>query len=213
MDNQAIQTQTNNSNRLPALKDAAALALVRMDEKNYPRYRNIPLRDRGKFLAGQIQYLASIMRIKDFDQREPILMAQALDEMMGEDRDMMDLTLPEIADAFKSGVFGLYGEFYGLTAPNLFGFLNSFLESEKKREAAGIVVKSREQAYRERVAAEREARQRQIREEMEEAKRNGTFVPTGKAWFEPKKVEDLERESAAHREKVRRQAREIMEKA
>lgn len=209
MDNKAIQLQTSNNN-LPAIDSAATLAVIRMDEEKYPHYRNIPQLERMKLVAGEIQFLASIMRIKDFDKREPVLMATALDDMMREDKDMMELTMAEISVAFKNGVFGLYGEFFGLTAPNLFGFLNSFLESSLKREATDMVIKSRKQAYLERTAAEREERQRKIQAEIEEAKRNGTFVPTGRAWFEPKTVKDVMKESAEHRDKVRKQAREIL---
>lgn len=209
MESKAIQLQTSNNN-LPAIDSATTLAVIRMDEKKYPHYRNIPQMERMGLVAKEIQFLASIMRIKDFDKREPVLMATALDDMMREDKDMMELTMAEISVAFKNGVFGIYGEFYGLTAPNLFGFLNSFLESSLKREATELVIKSREQAYLERTAAERAERQRKIRAEIEEAKRNGSFVPTGRTWFKPKMVKDVMKESAEHRERVRKQAREIL---
>lgn len=206
--NQTQQLQTINSN-VPAINDAAMLAQVRMDVERFPHYRRIAQPVRLKWMAGQIQYLASISRIRDFDARENILMATALDEMICADRDMLELTLPEIADAFKNGVFGLYGEFYGLSAPNLFGYLNSFLASEKKREATAIVVKSKAEAYREKTAAEQEERQRKIQEEIAAAKRAGTFVPTGRVWFKPQTVNDAIGASA-HRKMVREQAREIL---
>ena len=206
--NQALQLQTSNSN-LPTITDAAVLAQIRLDEERYPHYRNIAPHSRMKWVAGQIQYLASISRIRDFDAREPILMSAALDEMISTERDMMELTLPEIADAFKNGVFGSYGEFYGLSAPNLFGFIRSFLTSEKKREATALVVKSKEDAYLERTAEERAARQRAIQEEIAEAKRAGTFVPTGQVWFKPQMVNSAI-SSKEHRDKVRQQAREIL---
>ena len=47
-----------------------------------------------------------------------------------------------------------------------------------------------------------------VRQEMEEAKRNGTFVPTGNFNFRMHSVSDEDAE--AHREKVRRQAEEIL---
>lgn len=206
--NQALQLQTSN-NMTPAIIDAGALAQIRLDEANYPHYRNIAVPARMKWMAGQIQFLATIARIRDFEAKEPVIMASALDEMISTERDMLELTLPEIADAFKNGVFGSYGEFYGLSAPNLFGFIRSFLTSEKKREATALVVKSKKDAYLERTAEERAARQRAIQEEIAEAKRAGTFVPTGQVWFKPQMVNDAV-SSKEHREKVRQQAREIL---
>ena len=205
--NSSIQLQT--SNKLPAVNTPQELAQIRMAESMYPRYRNTPVPSRQKWLANQIQYLASITRIRDFEAREPVIMATALDDMISQDRAMADLTFPEIADAFKNGVFGIYGEFYGLTAPNLYGFLNSFLDSEKKKEATALVLKSKEEMYEEKTRAEREERQRRIRAEIEEAKRTGAFTPTGKVWFKPKLVKDVI-DSDGHREKVRQQAREIL---
>lgn len=202
--------QLRMSSNLPAIPTAQSLAQIRMSEESYPHYRNIPVTARQKWLANQIQYLASITRIRDFEAREPIIMATALDDMMAQDAGMANLTLPEIADAFKNGVFGIYGEFYGITAPNLYGFLDSFLKSEKKKEATAIVLKSKEQLYAEKKAAEKSERDRKLREEIEEAKRNGSFVPTGKVWFEPKKVENPKENDRAHREMVREQAKEIL---
>ena len=203
-----IQLQTSSDN-IPAIATAQALAEIRLDERRYPHYKNISVRDRLAWLANQVKYLASVARIRDFESRESILTATALDEMIRTDSDMMELTLPELADAFKNGVFGKYGEFYGLSAPNLFGFIDKFLSSEKKKEAAAIVLKSREQSYAEKKAAEKAEMQRRIREEIEEAKRRGDFVPTGKVWFKPQTV-DGAIDSSAHREKVRRQAQEIL---
>lgn len=210
MEDNKIQLRTS-SNELPAIPTSQSLAQIRMDEEHFPHYRNIvPAEGRWEWLATQMIYLAQLARIRDFDGKTAILMATALDEMMLQHKDIADLTLPEIADAFKGGVFGFYGEFYGLSAPNLYGFICGFLESSKKKEATDLVLKSKVQAYRERTRAEQEERQRAIRAEMEEAERNGTFVPTGKAWFKPKMVNDVMRESKEHREKVRQQAKEIL---
>lgn len=204
-----IQVQTS-SNNLPAITTPETLAQIRLNEANFPRYRNIRQEVRLEWMAKQMIYLAQIARIRDFDGKTAILMATALDEMMLQHKDIAELTLPEISDAFKSGVFGLYGEFYGLSAPNLYGFLCGFLESSKKKEATDLVSKSKQEAYREKTRAETERRQRAIQEEIEAAKRAGTFVPTGKVWFNPKMVNDAMRESKEHREKVRQQAREIL---
>ena len=213
MDNdRQIQLRTSSDNT-PAIPTAESLAAIRMDGDRYPHYRSIPQPKRQEWLAGQMKYLASITRIRDFSAREAILMATVLDEMIVQHRDMSELTFPEIADAFKSGVFGFYGEFYGLSATNLYDYLVSFLDSAKKKEATALVAKSKEAAYLERTKAERDRQRQDIRAEIEEAKRNGSFVTTGKAWFKPKMVNDIMPDNKAHRALVRQQAREILNQA
>ena len=204
------QLQLQTSNNLPTIDTPQALAEIRMNESMYPHFNKVQRPARQEWLANQIKYLASITRIKDFDAREALLMATALEDMMAQDAGMSSLTFPEIADAFKNGVFGIYGEFFGLNAPNLYGFLDSFLRSEKKKDATALVLKSKEQIYEEKRAAEKEEMQRRIRAEIEEAKRRGEFIPTGKIWFTPKKVENPKENDRAHREMVRQQAKEIL---
>ena len=205
-----LQVRTNNNVALPAIATAMSLADIRLNEKQFPRYKNIPQPQRIEWLAGEIKTLAEITRIKDFGGRDAIMMAGVLDEMILQEFYMADLTLPEIHDAFKCGVFGKYGEFYGISAPNLYGFLESFINSDKKREAAELVRKTKAQMRAERTRMEYEAEQRKIRAEIEEAKRNGTFVPTGKAWYKPKSVNDAITESEEHRAKIRQQADAIL---
>ena len=204
------QLQLQTSNNLPTIDTPQALAEIRMNESMYPHFNKVQRPARQEWLANQIKYLASITRIKDFDAREALLMATALEDMMAQDAGMSSLTFPEVADAFKNGVFGIYGEFFGLNAPNLYGFLNSFLRSEKKREATALVLKSREQASSERKEAEIKKNLELLRKEVEEAKRRGDFIPTGKLWFKPKKVENPKENDRAHREMVRQQAKEIL---
>lgn len=206
MDNSSNKLQlSTSSNRLPALNTPEAIAAVRLDERRYPRYCNLDVRRRQLFLSDQIQRLVAVARIRDISGEEVINQASALDEMIMKKEAISGLSMVEMAEAFKNGVFGLYGEFYGLSAPNLYGFLRSYLESEVKQASTAIVRKTFEQRKRE----EMEERQRSIRAEIEEAKMNGSFVPTGRVWFQPKTVDDavISRE---HREKVRMQAREIL---
>lgn len=206
------QIQLRTSSELPAIPNAESLAEIRLNEKEFPHYRNIPAAKRQEWLAFEMIVLAQLARIRDFDGKNSIMMAKALDDMMMQHEIISDLTFPEIADAFNGGVFGLYGEFFGISAPNLYGFLFEYLKSEKKRDSAEMVSKKKSELYQEKLKAEREARQAAIRAEIEEAKRKGEFIPTGKVWFTPKKVNDAMRESKEHREMVRQQAREILNK-
>ena len=202
--------QLRKNNEVPAIATTDALVAIRLDEKRYPRYKNIPQAARLEWMATEIKTLSEILRVKDFDGRVAIMTAAALDKMVMQEFYMSDLTLPEIHDAYENGIFGLYGEFYGINAPSLYGFLDGYIHSDKKIEAAKKVIKTKEEIRAEKSRLEREAEQRKIRAEIEEATRNGTFVPTGKAWFKPEKVDDVIAKDAEHREKVRRQAEEIM---
>lgn len=204
--NNKLQLSTSNS-QLPALNTPEDIAAVRLDERRYPRYGNVPQPARVKWLAEQAKTLAAIARIRDFDAKEAIATAVALDEMMTKNEAISALSIVEVAEVFKEGVFGSYGEFYGLSAPNLYGFLRSYLESEKKQAATAIVRKS----YEERKKAEKDEMLRRIRAEIEEAKRNGSFVPTGRVWFQPRKVDDVLADDE-HRKRVRAQAQEILRK-
>lgn len=209
--NNGIQQWTSSSGAVARIDTPRSLADIRLDEVRFPRYKSIPQPERLKWMSAEIKTLAELARIRDIDGRNSILMAVPLDEMLMDEPAMADLTLPEFHDAFRSGVFGKYGEFYGISAPNLFGFVRSFLESEKKLEATKIVRKTKEEALAERNRREREAEQAKIRAEMEEAKRNGTFVPTGRAWYKTESVAEV-MDTSEHRKRVMEQAKEILGK-
>lgn len=170
---------SNKGNGMPATTDASSIASVMLNEKRFPKYRNIPQQGRLGWMSAEIKTLASIIRVKDFDAREAVATSVVLDDMIMQDRFLSDLTLPEIHSAFRNGVFGLYGEFYGIgiSSPNLYGFLNSYLVSDKKVDANKIVRQQKEKEYEARKQKEREEEQKRLRAEIEEAKRNGTFVP------------------------------------
>lgn len=205
MDRNNTLQQLTSSSSLPALNTPEGIAAVRLDERRYPRYGGLGARQRQLFLSDQIQRLVAAARIRDINGEEVINQASALDEMIMKNEAISGLSIVEMTEAFKNGLFGVYGEFYGLSAPNLYGFLRSYLESEVKQASTAIVRKTFEQRKRDEMAD----RQRSIRAEIEEAKRNGSFVPTGRAWFQPKTVDDAI-DSSEHANKVRAQAREIL---
>lgn len=182
---------TNKGNTLPAIPDAKTIAAIRLNEREFPHYKNIPKGKRIEWVATEIKMLADITRAKNFDAKDSIIIAAALDEVVMEDFYASDLTFPEIRDSFKKGVFGIYGEFKGLSAPNLYGFLNSYLLSENKKASAEMVRKEKEKFLAEKKRKEREEEQRKIWAEIEEAKKNGTFVPTGRAWYKPQIVDEV----------------------
>lgn len=199
------------SSSLPSVSTGEEIAAVRLDEAKYPRYELIPPASRQKWLATEIKALAAVTRIRDLEAREAIMMAASLDEMlMTPDDNTGNLTLPELHKAFTAGVYGKYGEFYGLSAPNLYGFVRSYLSTPEKKIASDIVMWEKKKAYAEKERLRREWEQKLLRAEIEKAKRDGTFVPTGRLTYQPKKVKDVVRDNE-HRMLVRQQAKEILE--
>ena len=93
-----------------------------------------------------------------------------LDASMIDDPVIANLTSIEIQSAFRAGVTGMYGEFYGITPKTLLGFLKSYIESDKKIEAHRLIAMRREKE-------DREANERLWRE-IQEQKAKGMFVPT-----------------------------------
>lgn len=208
-------TQALTSNRAVAqqqeamavFKNPAKLAEIRTDPDRYPHYRNIAEKQRGKWLSTQLLTLAGLMRIKDYTIDDARMAATALDGQIMGHQFISDYTLVEIADAFRSGIFGELGEWKGLTVQSLWGFLVRSLSLPVRREAINAI-------YARRQAEKAHAEQEAIRAEIEKAKADGTFTPTGrieavvrKPAYEPS-AEDL-----AHRERVRAQAAEILARA
>ena len=89
---------------------------------------------------------------------------------MTDDPVISNLTSVEIQEAFRAGVTGVYGDFYGITPKSLLGFLKSYVSSEKKLDAHRLITMRREKE-------DREANER-VWAEIQKAKANGMFVPT-----------------------------------
>lgn len=209
MDSQttSIQKWTSNS-PIPPIPDAKALADIRID-KSVPRYRDVPASYRVGWLTKQISSIYAIKHIPLVDANGKSRMetiktdAVALDTFILRNSAISDFTQPEINDAFLAGLSGEYGDYVGVTAETLFKFLRGFLDSEKKRESVRIVNARRTEAMRLRD----EEMRRRLRDEIERAKLDGTFVPN-KERFSPKLVNKItEEERKAHREKIREQVR------
>lgn len=93
-----------------------------------------------------------------------------LDASMMDDPTISNLTSVEIQDAFRAGVTGMYGEFYGISPRALLGFLKSYIASEKKLEAHRLITARQEKE-------DREANERLWRE-IQKKKAEGMFVPS-----------------------------------
>lgn len=108
-----------------------------------------------------------------------------LDASMMEDPTIANLTSTEIQDAFRAGVTGVYGEFYGISPKTLLGFLKAYVSSEKKIEAHRLITQRR-------VAEDKEANERLLAE-IQAQKARGMFVPTWGPKYDFKKEQETKR--------------------
>ena len=109
-------------------------------------------------------------------------------------------------EAFKKGIAGAYGDYFGLSYASLIKFLNGFLRSEKKMSATAIVNRHNaklEQERNERFFKELYAAQKAGKIELPDFSQHSINGP------QAKKVYTSE-ESAVHRERVRQQAVDIL---
>lgn len=196
----AIQIASSGS-KIATARQLADLRLAKTaDGRNaYPRYKDFDMKSRLSWIGDQFFGLAVLLHVS-ISVDTVSVDSVALDSEIMEDKVLRDLTLVEMQEAFRKGVNREYGEYYGLTSVSMFGFLKGFLKSEKKREAVALVCRQNE-------IDEREANARLFREmhghidvpeftsfKFREKSEKKTYTPE---------------ESAAHREKIRRQAEEI----
>ena len=137
---------------------------------NARRYRQGEEGRRKEWLYQQIGACYFIAHIKLPSWDTLTIDTDVLDSSMTDDPVISNLTSVEIQDAFRAGVTGVYGEFYGISPKTLLGFLKSYVASEKKLEAHRLITNRQNQE-------DREANERLWRE-IQEQKRNGMFVPT-----------------------------------
>ena len=96
--------------------------------------------------------------------------ADMLDASMMEIPEVANLTSVEIQDAFRAGVTGVYGEFFGISPKTLLGFLKSYVASDKKIEAHRLITQRQ-------VQEDKEANER-LWAEIQKKKAEGLFVPS-----------------------------------
>lgn len=174
----------------------------------HARYADGGNRDRLDWLAKQFFGLSALTHT-NLTAESVSIDISALDERIMNDSILRDLTLAEMQEAFKNGVFKEYGDYFGLTAVSMYGFLKGFIRSEKKAVATAIFHRRHEQA-------ERDAQSRFFRELYEAEKDGKVKLPdfsANRINRQQAKKTYTDEELAAHREKVRRQAAEIRRQA
>lgn len=159
-----LMVRTNNR-----VGSAELLAAHLLDPK-VRRYREGDEDKRKKWLFRQIGACYFIAHQKQPSWDAMTIDTDMLDASMIDDPVISNLTSVEIQDAFRAGVTGVYGEFYGISPKTLLGFLKSYVASEKKIEAHRLITHRQ-------VQEDKEANERLWRE-IQEQKAKGMFVPT-----------------------------------
>ena len=159
-----LMVRTNNS-----VGTADKLAEHLLDPRAR-RYRQGEVEKRKKWLYLQIEACYFIAHQKQPAWDAMTIDTDMLDASMMDDPVVSNLTSVEIQDAFRAGVTGMYGEFYGISPKSLMGFLKSYIASEKKLEAHRLLARQQEKENKE--ANER------LWKEIQAQKAKGMFVPT-----------------------------------
>lgn len=174
----------------------------------HPRYKDGNETDRLSWLSKQFFGLGAITHTS-MTAASVSIDITSLDMEIMKDPILRELTLAEMQEAFRNGIFKVYGEYYGLTAVSMYGFLKGFVRSEKSVMASAI-------AYKREDMKEREANERLWKGLYEAHLRGDITLPdfSERRLNCPQKKNSItSEESAAHREKVRQQAEEILKKA
>ena len=206
------ETKTNalalRSNESVQSFSPESLAELRRDKTHNPAFPTLPEKGRLQWLSTQLLFIANTLRIKDYDVRDATLAAGLIDGEIREDTQLSRLSAQEINYAMVKGSIGRYGDFFGLTAKTIIDWLRAFCESSLSTEATAINNALWLESHKQKEQARREEEQRKLRAEIEEAKRNGTFVPQYHLPSIGKPVDTAEADRL-HREKVLQQARDI----
>ena len=141
-----------------------------LTDPSVTRYRTGEDGKRQQWLYRQIGACCFIAHMKIPSWESLTIDADVLDSSMMEDPVIANLTTTEIQDAFRAGVTGVYGEFFGISPKTLLGFLKSYVASEKKLDAHRLITMKREKE-------DKEANER-LWAEIQKKKEEGMFVPT-----------------------------------
>lgn len=166
--------------------------------KTEPRFYSIPPGVRLDWLGQQIitlHYMVHSQKIpSDFDL---VIESSLLDQTIMEDEGLRGLTQVEMQEAFRRGISREYGDFYGITAPSLVGFLKGFRTCEKRMKAIALMYSQEEKEQREKDA-------KFYKELTEHYKANGIPLPD----FRSRPLDTVDSEE--HRKKIAHQREEIL---
>lgn len=171
---------------------AEQLAVVLQTE---PRFYSLDNGTRVAWLGQQIIALNYMVHSQKLpNEYDLFIESSMLDQAIMEDEGLRGLTQVEMQEAFRRGISREYGDFYGITAPSLIGFLNAYKKSEKRSQAIAILYSQEQKKLRE--------EDELFWETLNAARKAGFEIPT----FPHSPFED----DKQHQERIRRQREEIL---
>jgi len=103
------------------------------------KYKDLPEEIRRAWLGMQIYALCYILHYNPPAPADVEVDATFADRLIMEDEGAKCFTQAEMQEAFRRGISKEYGEFFGITAPTLMGFIKGFKKSEKRQSALKIL--------------------------------------------------------------------------
>lgn len=179
------------------------LALV-IGDTTIARYKDIPIETRKLWLGSQIYALCLILHYQTPSAEDVKLDCAFADQMIMDDEGIQCLKQVEMQEAFRRGIAREYGDFYGVTASSLVGFLKAYRTSKKRQDAIEILYRE-EQA---RVSKDRKKEEAAYRIIAQHCMEKGIHLPGLRPGMLDK--EENKTDSEAHRQKIARQREEIL---
>lgn len=180
--------RTNNDISTPE-----KLALV-ISNESIARYKDIPEGPRKMWIGSQIYALCLILHYQPPTPMDVEIDSAFADQMIMDDESIRCLKQVEMQEAFRRGISREYGEFFGITASSLVGFLKAYKGCEKRAQAMALLYNQEQKKLK--------AEDKLFWKTLEEARKNGFEIPT----LESTPFED----DKQHQERIARQREEII---
>lgn len=163
----AVIRLLRTSNDISTPEKLAAL----ISDGNRLRYKDAEEDQRRVWIGLNIFALCRILHFQPPTAEDVELDSLLLDQMIMDNGKLSCLKREEMEEAFRRGIAKEYGEFYGITATSLVGFLRAYCRSEK-RQAADAIIRAAEKEK------EREGDKRFWKALLDREKIDGDFIPT-----------------------------------
>lgn len=174
-----------------------------IDNPGIARYKDIPEEQRRMWIGSQIYALCYILHYQAPSDKDVFFESGFADNMIMDDEGLSCLKQVEMHEAFRRGIAKEYGEFYGITAVSIVGFLKGYRTSSKRQEALTILYKQRESE----ISEEKKKDIELYKTIAEHCMKKGIHLPS----LRPGDLEEKENVSSEeHRRKIELQREEIL---
>ena len=183
-----VPMTTEQQTALDILRTSSSIATAEqlaalINNPNVPKFCQLSEGTRRRWLGQQINglnYMAHSPKITS--EIDLTIEASMLDQAIMGDGNIKWLTQVEMQDAFRRGVTREYGDYFGITAASLTGFLRSFMSGEKRKRAKDIILEEERK--------KRKEGDKRFFTEIERLKAEGKFTPTWGPQYNFKKDKD-----------------------